>query len=90
MPPERHRELSARGGVASGEKRRRDAEIREACKQAFLNACQLDGVIDSVEEYASWCKRQKKQDRQKKNPIAPDAIKLDKGVPKLITKNDWI
>ena len=57
MPPERHRELSARGGIASGEKRRAKAELRKSLNAMWEKAMLTEGWIDDIKAYRAWKKR---------------------------------
>lgn len=51
MTPERHRELSARGGKASGEKRRKNAELRNTVATMLAaQAIQAD-LADEFNEF---------------------------------------
>ena len=59
MPPERHRELSARGGVASGEARRKKAAVQAAIQEAFERYATAEGLLEDVKEFKRWKKRRK-------------------------------
>lgn len=69
LPPEEHRELSRRGGIASGERRREIADIKTSVK---IHAAALALVDESREEYRRAIKRcvieeRKKAARRKKS-----------------------
>lgn len=62
LPPEEHRELSRRGGIASGERRREIADIKTSVK---IHAAALALVDESREEYRQAIKRYVKEERKK-------------------------
>lgn len=62
LPPEEHRELSRRGGIASGERRREIADIKTAAK---LHVAAYNLVNESREEYRQAIKRYVKEERKK-------------------------
>lgn len=62
LPPEEHRELSRRGGIASGERRREIADIKTSAK---IHAAALALVDESREEYRRAIKRYVKEERKK-------------------------
>ena len=62
LPPEDHRELSRRGGIASGERRREIADIKTSAK---IHAAALALVDESREEYRRAIKRYVKEERKK-------------------------
>lgn len=62
LSPEEHRELSRRGGIASGERRREIAEIRAKVR---LYAAASDLVNETREEYRQAIKQYVKDERKK-------------------------
>ena len=62
MTPERHRELSARGGRASGEKRRQTAEIRRVFYASWEADVIRMGLREELQEFYRW-KNQRKRKR---------------------------
>ncbi|WP_302659112.1 hypothetical protein [uncultured Dysosmobacter sp.] len=62
LPPEEHRELSRRGGVASGERRREIADIKTSAK---IHVAALYLVEESRAEYRRAIKRYVKDERKK-------------------------
>ena len=62
LPPEEHKELSRRGGVASGKRRREKAEIKERAILYWTAAALLD---ETREEYRTALKRLAKKERAK-------------------------
>ena len=62
LPPEEHRELSRRGGIASGARRREIADIKTSAK---IHAAALALVDESREEYRRAIKRYVKEERKK-------------------------
>lgn len=54
MTKERHRELSARGGVKSGEARRAKRERREQLLALMEAHAVKEGFIDDVEAFHRW------------------------------------
>lgn len=62
LPPEEHRELSRRGGIASGERRREIADIKTSAK---IHAAALALVDESRDEYRRAIKRYVKEERKK-------------------------
>ena len=70
MPLELHRELSARGGRASGETRRRRAEARKAAEQVFQCFWELEELDDEWLDFQRWKKR-RDQARRKRTKSEP-------------------
>lgn len=62
MLPEEHRELSRRGGIASGERRRYLADLRLCMIETMAGA---DLANETREEYRSAIKRYVKEERAK-------------------------
>lgn len=62
LPPEEHRDLSRRGGIASGKRRREIADIKSSAK---IHATALALVDESREEYRRAIKRYVKEERKK-------------------------
>lgn len=62
LPPEEHRELSRRGGIASGARRRYLAELRLAMVE-MLAGCELAQEVR--EEYRRAIKRYAAEERKK-------------------------
>ena len=62
LPPEEHKELSRRGGIASGERRREAAEIKECAKVHWAAGALLD---EAREEYRAALKRLVREERRK-------------------------
>jgi len=60
MSSERHRELSARGGRASGEARRNKKALREQLQAKMEQYAQAEGFIDDIGEFNRWKKRRAK------------------------------
>jgi len=67
MPPERHRELSARGGVASGVKRRKKSEDLEYIGKMLIQLSLLSEINEDVEEFIAWKKRKARREENRKN-----------------------
>lgn len=63
MPPEEHRELSRRGGIASGERRRYLADLRLFMIETMAGA---DLARETREEYRTAIKRYVKEERAKR------------------------
>lgn len=63
MPPEEHRELSRRGGIASGEKRRYLAALR---LEMIEHLAGFDLATETREEYRRAIRRYVKEERKKK------------------------
>lgn len=61
IPTDLHRELSARGGKASGEKRRRKALLRALMLQAFEDRAVADGLTKEMEEALAIVKQREKR-----------------------------
>ena len=57
MPPERHRELSAKGGQASGEARRRARYLREVAATSLMMADAVFDLKDDIKAFRRWQKR---------------------------------
>ena len=57
MPPERHREISAMGGRASGAARRKDRALREYCTILMAQAFAIEPLADDLREFKRWKKR---------------------------------
>ena len=74
MPPERHRELSARGGVASGISRRKKRDLQIQCAEMLTTSFIVGEVTrefqSDMKEFMRWKKRRdkarKKQGRSTK------------------------
>ena len=64
MPPERHRALSAKGGVASGIAWRRKRALREYCTVMMAQALAVDCVAEDVREFIKWKKRERTATKQ--------------------------
>lgn len=62
LPPEEHRDLSRRGGIASGKRRLEIADIKSSAK---IHAAALALVDESREEYRRAIKRYVKEERKK-------------------------
>lgn len=62
LSPEEHRELSRRGGIASGERRRYMADLRLTMIETLAG---LDLVKETREEYRQAIKRYVKEERDK-------------------------
>ena len=62
LPPEEHRELSRRGGIASGERRRYLADLRLSIVETLAGA---DLAQETREEYRRAIKRYVKDERKK-------------------------
>ena len=62
LPPEEHRELSRRGGIASGERRRYLADLRLSMVETLAGA---DLAQETREEYRRAIKRYVKDERKK-------------------------
>lgn len=62
LTPEEHRELSRRGGIASGERRREIAETKERAKALWAANALLD---EAREEYRTALKRLVREERRK-------------------------
>lgn len=62
LPPEEHRELSRRGGIASGVRRREIADIKYKVKMYAAAAALVD---ESREEYRLAIKRYVAEERKK-------------------------
>lgn len=62
MPPEEHRELSRRGGIASGERRRHLADLRVAMIEALAAS---DLAHETREEYRRAIRRYVREERKK-------------------------
>lgn len=61
MPPDKHKELSRRGGIASGEKRRDLAYMRELALQYSLCFSAKSDAEKEVEEFRKWQKMQRRK-----------------------------
>lgn len=68
LPHEEHRELSRRGGIASGERRREIADIKASVK---LHTAAISLVDESREEYRrailAYVKDERKKAERRKN-----------------------
>lgn len=62
LPPEEHRELSRRGGIASGERRRYLADLRLSMIETMAG---YDLAQETREEYRAAIKRYVKEERKK-------------------------
>lgn len=62
LPPEEHRELSRRGGIASGERRRYLADLRLSMVENLAGA---DLAQETRKEYRRAIKRYVKDERKK-------------------------
>lgn len=62
LSPEEHRELSRRGGIASGERRRYMADLRLTMIETLAG---LDLAKETREEYRQAIKRYVKEERDK-------------------------
>lgn len=67
MPPEEHRELSRRGGIASGERRRYLADLR---LEMIEHQAGFDLANETREEYRRAILRYVKEQRKKGKPGA--------------------
>jgi len=67
IPKERHIELSSRGGIKSGETRRRKAAQREALEEMWERAMLAKGFIDDIEAFRRWKKARGKHGRTTRN-----------------------
>ena len=65
MPPEQHRELSKRGGIASGKKRKANALLKKRMIELLRRYDMFEKLSD--EEYADFKKWQRKQRKSRKN-----------------------
>lgn len=65
MPPEEHRELSRRGGIASGERRRYLADLR---LEMIEHQAGFDLANETREEYRRAILRYVKEQRQRRKP----------------------
>lgn len=65
MPPEEHRELSRRGGIASGERRRYLADLR---LEMIEHQAGFDLANETREEYRRAILRYVREERKKKGP----------------------
>lgn len=61
--PEEHRELSRRGGVASGETRRRKAALRAMLVEALEKSYLADDVMDELDRAVAIVKQKEKRRR---------------------------
>lgn len=69
MAPEQHRELSRRGGIASGESRRRKAALRAYLVDALEKQYLADEIVDEFDKALAIVKqrdRRRRQDAQRK------------------------
>ena len=64
MPPEEHRELSRRGGIASGERRRYLADLRLTMIDHMAG---FDLARETREEYRRAIQRYVREERKKRN-----------------------
>ena len=69
MPVDQHRELSARGGRASGEARRRKSVLRATVKEALEIQAIVSGHLDDLKGFGAWKKRRNKRAQTKKKSI---------------------
>lgn len=67
MPPEEHRELSRRGGIASGKRRRYLADLR---LEMIEHQAGFDLANETREEYRRAILRYVKEQRQRRKPGA--------------------
>lgn len=65
MSPEEHRELSRRGGIASGERRRYLADLRLEMVETLAR---FDLARETREEYRAAIKRYVREQRKKRKP----------------------
>lgn len=65
IPPEEHRELSRRGGIASGERRRYLADLRLEMIETIAG---FDLARETREEYRRAIRRYVREERKKKGP----------------------
>lgn len=65
MPPEQHRELSKRGGIASGKKRKSNALLKKRMIELLRRYDMFEKLSD--EEYADFKEWQRKQRKSRKN-----------------------
>lgn len=63
IPPEEHRELSRRGGIASGERRRYLADLRLEMIEALAG---YDLALETREEYRRAIRRYVQEERKKR------------------------
>ena len=68
MSTERHRELSARGGRASGETRRRKAAMRASLRDTLEKYAIAEELIDDIHEFHRWQKAKAKRERASRKP----------------------
>lgn len=67
IPPERHRELSAKGGIASGVKRRERRDLRQRLEKALLREAVANEVCQKLTDklFAEWALRRIHKMRKK-------------------------
>jgi hypothetical protein len=60
MPPERHRELSSRGGRVSGEVRRKKADVKRSLMFQMERFAMAENLLDDIKAFHRWKKRRDK------------------------------
>lgn len=70
MPKEQHREISRRGGIASGEKRRKKSALVKLCKIQLEKAFLAEGVTkQELDDFRRWQQEQRKQEHRSKRDL---------------------
>ena len=62
--PEERREIAARGGRASGERRRQLAETKKFIAEYFLQDAIKEGVVKDVDEFYRWLRAKARKERE--------------------------
>ena len=66
ITPERHRELSSKGGIMSGASRRTKAEKKRKILESFEKSSLKNGLIEDLDEYRRWREMQARKKKRKK------------------------
>ena len=61
MPPEQHKELSRRGGVASGITRARHAYMRSVAEELVMRCYVFNDTKEEIAAFRAWKRRKKKR-----------------------------
>lgn len=70
MTPEQHRELSAKGGRASGETRRKKKALQDSFYNIMEQHAVAEGFIEDLAEFEKWKKqRAKARTKRKRTPV---------------------
>lgn len=78
MPKEQHKEISRRGGIASGEKRRKKSALVKLCKMQLEKTFLAEGITkQELEDFRRWQQEQRKQERRSKRDLTKRKSLID-------------